>query len=108
MNITLDNQTFPVRASMRAWREFEDATGHKVSKLDADDVTRMPELLFYFVREGCKKQGMTFEMSCDDFLGLITVADLPNIMEVIGESMSAGGEKKTKATETTSHLNGTK
>ena len=58
------NEHYPRKSShdissartMRAWREFEDATGHKVSKLDSDDVTRMPELLYYFVREGCKNR----------------------------------------------------
>lgn len=108
MNITLDNQTFPVRASMRAWRNFENETGNKVATLDSEDVTMMPELLYYFVQEGCRKQGMTFEMSVDDFLGLIDVADLTNVMKVIEESMSPGGEKKTKEMTTTHHLNGTK
>ena len=108
MTITLDKQTFPVRASMRAWREFENSTGHKVSKLDSEDVTAMPELLYYFVAEGCRKQNMTFEMSVDDFLGLIDVADLTNVVKVIEESMSPGGEKKTKETTTTHHSNGTK
>ena len=93
MTITLDNQTFPVRASMRAWRNFENETGHKVAKIDSEDVTMMPELLYYFVQEGCRKQGMKFELSVDDFLGLIDVADLTNVMKVIEESMSPGGEK---------------
>jgi hypothetical protein len=107
MTITLDNQTFPVRASMRAWREFENATGQKVSKIQDDDVTAMPELLYYFVAEGCRKQNMTFEMSVDDFLGLIQVGDLPEIVKVIRDSMSPDGEKKTELT-TTHHSNGTK
>jgi hypothetical protein len=36
MNITLDNQTFPVKANMRAWRNFERATGHKVAGIDSE------------------------------------------------------------------------
>lgn len=108
MTITLDNQTFPVRASMRAWRSFEEATGHKVANIDNQDVTLMPELLYYFVQEGCRKQGMKFEMSVDDFLGLINVADLTNVMKVIEESMSPDGEKKTQTTTTAVHSNGTK
>ena len=108
MTITLDNQTFPVRASMRAWRNFENETGHKVAKIDSEDVTMMPELLYYFVQEGCRKQGMKFELSVDDFLGLIDVADFTNVMKVIEESMSPDGEKKTRTTTTANHSNGTK
>ena len=47
-------------------------------------------------------------MSVDDFLGLIDVADLPNVLKVIEQSMSPSGEKKTEETTTTHHLNGTK
>ena len=106
MNITLDNQTFPVRANMRAWRNYERETGNKVASIDAEDVTAMPELLYYFVQEGCKRQGMKFEMPVDEFLGLIEVGDLPQVIEIIGQSM--GGEKKTKTTDNKAHLNGTK
>lgn len=106
MNITLDNQTFPVKANMRAWRSFERATGNKVATLDSEDVTMMPELLFYFVQEGCRKQGMEFKMEIDDFLGLVDVTDLPAVMKVIEESMSP--EKKTAKTSQEIHLNGTK
>lgn len=107
MTITLDNQTFPVRASMRAWRNFENETGNKVATLDSEDVTKMPELLYYFVQEGCRKQGMEFKLSVDDFLGLIDVADLQDVMKVIEQSMSPG-EKKTQKAKTTAHSNGTK
>ncbi len=106
MTITLDNQTFPVKANMRAWRAFEVATGNKVATLDSEDVTLMPELLYYFVQEGCKKQGMEFKMKVDDFLGLVEVTDLPTVMEVIEQSMAP--QKKTKAKKEAIHLNGTK
>lgn len=108
MTITLDNQTFPVRASMRAWREFENKTGHKVSQLDGQDVVLMPELLYYFVKEGCRRQNMQFKMSVDDFLGLIDVSELQNVVKVIEASMNPGGEKKTEETETQALLNGMK
>ena len=107
MTITLDNQTFPVRANMRAWRNYERATGNKVAKIDAEDVTAMPELLYYFVEEGCRRQGMKFEMGVEDFLGLIEVGDLPAVVTIIEESMNP--EKKTpKKVETEAHLNGMK
>jgi hypothetical protein len=107
MTITLDNQTFPVRANMRAWRNFERETGTKVAGIDAQDVTMMPELLYYFVKEGCKRQGMTFEMSADDFLALVDVDDLPQVMAIIEESMGAQKKTDPKKTEK-AHLNGTK
>ena len=109
MTITLEGKTFPVRASMRAWKNFEKATRCKVTGIDAEDVTKMPELLYYFVQEGCLKQGMQFKMDVDEFLGMIDVTDLPSLMLVVQEAMGGGEQKKTEVTEDSSaHLNGTK
>ena len=95
IEIKLDGKTFPMRATMRAWKKFEDATGKKVASVDAEDITAIPELIYYFVQEGCKSQGMKFEMSVDDFFGMIEVADLPALSEAVQKVM--GGQKKTKA-----------
>ena len=109
MTITLEGKTFPVRASMRAWKNFEKATGCKVTGIDAEDVTKMPEMLYYFVQEGCLKQGMQFKMDVDQFLGMIDVTDLPSLMLVVQEAMGGGEQKKTEDAENSSaHLNGTK
>ncbi len=56
MTITLDGRTFPVKANMRAWRSFEQATGHKVANIDSEDVTLMPELLFTLCRRAAKSR----------------------------------------------------
>jgi len=64
--------------------------------------------LYYFVEEGCRKQGMKFEMEVDDFLGLIDVGDLPGVMKVIEESMAPEKKTEPKEDETKSHLNGMK
>ena len=95
MTITLDGKTFPVRATMRAWKNFEDATGVKVSQIESDDVTKIPTLVYYFVQEGCTKQGMKFDMALDDFLGLIEISDLEALSKVVEASMSPKSEKKT-------------
>ena len=42
--------------------------GRKLQKLTANDVTLIPELVYYFVQEGCKSQGMAFEMERRRFL----------------------------------------
>jgi len=95
IEIKLDGKTFPMRATMRAWKKFEDATGKKVASVDAEDITAIPELIYYFVQGGCKSQGMKFEMDVDDFFGMIEVGDLPALSEAVQKVM--GGQKKTKA-----------
>jgi len=101
MTITLDNKTYPVKATMRAWRKFEKATGTKVTEVDASDITLIPELVYYFVQDGCKAQGMDFSLSVEEFLGLIEVGDLPQLVEVMADAMggNADDEKKTTVKE---------
>ncbi len=99
MNITLDNKSYPVKATMRAWRKFEKETGVKVVEVDATDITLIPELVYYFVVDGCLAQGMEFSMEVEEWLGLITVQDLPQLIAVMEEAMGSttdGVKKKEK------------
>jgi hypothetical protein len=96
VEIKLDGKTFPLRASIRAWRKFEDATGKKVAEVDSNDITAIPELIYYFVQEGCKAQGMAFEMSVDDFFGMIEVKDLKSLSVAV-EALMGNDQKKAKA-----------
>ena len=96
VEIKLDGKTFPVRATMQAWRKFEEATGKKVAEVDSNDVTLIPELVYYFVQEGCKSQGMAFEMEVDDFFGMIEISDLGTLSETVAKIMG-GTQKKTRA-----------
>ena len=50
MEITIGKRIYPLRATMLAWRKFEKATGVKVTEVDSNDVTLIPELIYYFVR----------------------------------------------------------
>jgi len=48
------------------------------------------------VQEGCKSQGMAFEMDVDDFFGMIEISDLQKLSEAVAKVMG-GTQKKTKA-----------
>lgn len=96
MKITLDNKSYPVKATMRAWRKFEKATGVKVVEVDASDITLIPELIYYFVVDGCLSQGMEFSLEVEEWLGLITVQDLPKLIAVMEEAMGGSSETKGK------------
>jgi hypothetical protein len=100
MTITLDNKSYPVKATMRAWRKFEKETGVKVVEVDASDITLIPELIYYFVVDGCLAQKMEFSMEVEEWLGLITVQDLPQLIKVMEEAMgSTTGDGKKKKVE---------
>jgi hypothetical protein len=100
MDIQINGVTYPLRASMGAWRKFEQATGVKVTGVDADDITRIPEMAYYFIESGCKAAGMKFELTVDEFLDLVTVQDVQAISEAIAALLgTASGQKKSAATK---------
>lgn len=94
MDITIAGKVYPLRATMRAWRKFEKETGVKVTQVDSTDITLIPELIFYFVQEGCIAQGMKFTMEVDEWLGEIEVTDLPVLVEVMAAVMGGSEDKK--------------
>ena len=67
----------------------------KVADVDSNDVTLIPELVYYFVQEGCKSQGMAFEMDVDDFFGMIEISDLQKLSEAVAKVMG-GTQKKQR------------
>ena len=97
IEIKLSGKTYPLRATMRAWKRFEEATGQKVAVIDDKDVTMIPQLIYYFVQEGCKANDMNFKMTVDDFLGIIEIGDLPTLAEAVQSLM--GGDKKKVTTK---------
>jgi hypothetical protein len=96
MIITLNEKSYPVKATLRAWRNFEKATGVKVVEVDASDVTLIPELIYYFVVDGCAAQCIEFNLSVDEWLGLITVQDLPKLVKVMESAMNGDPKADTK------------
>ncbi|TFH28843.1 MAG: hypothetical protein E4H00_08070, partial [Myxococcales bacterium] len=57
----------------------------------------LPQLIYYFVQEGCKANDMNFKMTVDDFLGIIEIGDLPILSEAVQSVM--GGDKKKATTK---------
>ncbi len=93
MEITIGKRIYPMRATMRGWRKFEKNTGVKVTEVDSNDITLIPELIFYFVQEGCTAQGMQFTMEVDEWLGEIEVTDLPVLVEAMAAVMGSSKKK---------------
>lgn len=86
-----------MRATMLAWRNFEKATGVKVTEVDSTDVTLIPELIYYFVKAGCESQGMKFTMDVEKWLNEIEVSDLPILVDAMTEVMGGKQDEKKKA-----------
>jgi hypothetical protein len=98
MTVEINGTSYPMRATMGAWRKFEQASGVKVAQVSTDDVTRIPELAYYFIQSGCKAAGMKFELSVDDFLDIVEVEDVQAISEAVAKLIGGGqkGQKKSQ------------
>ena len=90
--ITIDGKTYPLRATMRAWRDFETQSGVKMAEIAEADVTRVPELLWHCAAAGCRKDKKDFHITLDDWMDAITTDDLVEMQETIQELL--GVKKK--------------
>jgi hypothetical protein len=96
MQVTIGERVFHLRASLGAWRKFEQASGQKVANIDQTDVTRIPELAYYFAEAGAKANGHTWDLTVDDFLELCTIDDLQDLTQAVA-GLLGGGQKKSAA-----------
>lgn len=97
MQLEIAGKSYPLRASMGAWRKFETATGIKVAQVGEGDITRVPEMAYYFIQAGCKFENQKFTMTVDEFLDLVTVDDVAKISEVIAALLSVDQKKNQAA-----------
>jgi hypothetical protein len=99
--IEIGNMKFPLRATIGAWKRFEDSTGKRIADLQGKDdnenvdVTMFCVLAFHFVVAGCKANNTEFKMSLEEFLDSIEVHRMPEIAKAIHSAMGANQKKRT-------------
>jgi len=84
VKIEVDGVTYPLRASMKAWRDFETNTGTRMADIGEADITKVPELLYYCAAAGARKEGTAFDVTLDDWMDSITTDDIMDMQEAIG------------------------
>lgn len=94
MEIQLGENVFPLRADMLAIKNAQDEHGVAIHELDGGSLVMVGTMLFHFARRGCEVRRVKFELSLDDFLGLIEVSQIAYLGEIIGDLMGAKEEKK--------------
>jgi hypothetical protein len=99
VEIEIGGRKWPLRATIGAWKRFEETTGKRVADMqeNENDVTMFCTLAFHFVVAGCKANGTEFRMSLDDFLDSIELHQMQDIANAIADVMGAKVQKKTLA-----------
>jgi hypothetical protein len=95
MKITLGENVFPLRADMLAIKNAQDEHGVEIQNLDGGSLVQVGTMMYHFARRGCEVQRVSFELSLDDFLGLIEVSQIEYLAKVLSSLMEGDTEKKT-------------
>lgn len=97
VEIEIGGHKWPMRATIGAWKRFEETTGKRVADLNSDenngDITMFCTLAFHFVVAGCKANGTQFNMTLDEFLDAIEIGEMEMIADAIA-SVMGGNQKK--------------
>ena len=98
VEIEIGGRKWPLRATIGAWKRFEETTGKRVADLNSEenngDVAMFCELAFHFVVAGCKANGTEFKMSLDEFLDQIEIHQMQDIANAIADVMGANQKKR--------------
>lgn len=98
IEIQIGGRKWPMRATIGAWMKFEKSTGLKMADLKKNsglaDVVNICRLAFHYVQAGCKANGTAFEMSIDEFLDEIEVAEMELVADAIAKVMNQTNQKK--------------
>lgn len=98
IEIEIGGRKWPMRATIGAWKKFEESTGLKMSDLKTNaglaDVVNICRLAFYYVQAGCKANGTAFEMSSDEFLDAIEMTEMEKVADAIAKVMGQNNQKK--------------
>lgn len=96
ITITIDDKTYPCRATMGAMMRFKDETGHEVSEIKEGALSEFCTFLWCCVKSASKKEGIEFDMDLMTFADNIDEDTLLAWMQVLNEDAKGVGEKKRK------------
>lgn len=95
MKILLGENVFPLRADMLAIKNAQEEHGVEIQNLDGGSLVHVGTMMFHFARRGCETQRVAFELTLDEFLGLIEVSQIEYLAQVLTSLMEGDTEKKT-------------
>ncbi len=107
VEILIDGNKYPMRATIGAWKNFEESTGVRAADLgkeSKDDesgpnqLILFAELAFHFVNAGCKKKQIDFDLSLDDWLDSIEMSDFKMLNDALKKLMKGKETKKKMVT----------
>lgn len=97
-NITIAGETYPVRLTMGAIREYKNLTGKELDQVQG--ISEIGECLYACVVSTCRQQKKEFALSLEEFTDNLEVATatavFTNVMSAQGLSVDEPGNAKKK------------
>lgn len=94
LTITVKGTEYPAYQTMSALRIFKKETGKEISELKAGEISEMFVFIWACVVSACRREGIEFTMTLDEFGDWITPADVAAWSS--GQSSEPDGEGKKK------------
>ena len=91
--VKINGKEYPARVTMGALLRFKRETGKDVSEVKSSDVADAVILLWCSVVSACKADGVTFDLSLDEFADALD----PDTLQILNDEMEGGtaDQKKT-------------
>lgn len=104
MEIEIGDKTYPMYPTMGAFLIFKTETGHDISKMEQGDMADTVAYLYSCVKAACKREGVEFALTLEEFANDLTMEDIEAATErpdggKMAKSLDEGqeGSKKKRA-----------
>jgi len=88
VSIKIDGKRYPAYHTMGAILRFKQETGKEVSEIDANAVSEQVICCWCCVRSACRREGVEFNYSLEDFADRMSFEDVVDWAAQIGESIT--------------------
>lgn len=93
--VTISGVDYPLRASMLAFQQWEEATGLQMAGLNENtSPIQMCQLAFFFAKAGLKREGKQIELDLDAFMDSIELDEIEAVAAAVAAAMAGSAQKK--------------
>lgn len=97
IEISIDGQKLPMRATMGAMKQFKKLTGRDSKDMDQNSPEDVTTFIYCCICSACRKDGKDFKMSLDEFLDSVDVDTINGWSAELSEaSRAASGDEQNQ------------
>ena len=94
--LTVGSEKYPCRITTGAMIRFKNQFGRDISAIDSEDIEQSTFFVYACVKSSCKRDGVDFDMSFEDFADNLLPEDLAEFFTETASEVQKKTQRKAK------------